>query len=273
MLSAAYLSSPQEARTADVGEWWKSFETNVKGALLCVQAFLSTACASLGPDTPSPAPLSPHATTTTATDPQPSPQDDDGNRRASPTILALTTGAISFPRHTTLGHSAYTSSKLAQTCLFEFVAAENSDVMVASVHPGMVATGIAEKAGMLNGRFERPMDSGAYRLLHFSCTNELWHGGLRFIVCVGSALLDDLCRFDICGEVQLTHNPSPTVSLPANFLVWMASPGARFLRGRVVWANWDVEELMQKRQEIEADETFLTVGVVGWDRLPYGGTA
>ena len=38
------------------------------------------------------------------------------------------------------GQSAYTCSKLAQTKMFEFLAAENPDVFVVSVHPGIVQT-------------------------------------------------------------------------------------------------------------------------------------
>lgn len=38
------------------------------------------------------------------------------------------------------GTSAYASSKIAQLKLMEFLAAENPDVFVASVHPGVVET-------------------------------------------------------------------------------------------------------------------------------------
>jgi hypothetical protein len=31
------------------------------------------------------------------------------------------------------------------------------------------------------------------------------------------------------------------VSLPASFNVWLASPEARFLKGKFLWANWDVD--------------------------------
>ncbi|KAI1311997.1 cellulase signal transduction associated dehydrogenase [Xylaria venustula] len=40
------------------------------------------------------------------------------------------------------------------------------------------------------------------------------------------------------------------ISLPANFLVWIASPEASFLRGKLVFAAWDVEELKSRKQEI-----------------------
>lgn len=40
------------------------------------------------------------------------------------------------------------------------------------------------------------------------------------------------------------------VSLPADFLVWVASPEAYFLRGKIVYASWDVDELKDQRSEI-----------------------
>ncbi|RFU26114.1 hypothetical protein B7463_g10223, partial [Scytalidium lignicola] len=37
-----------------------------------------------------------------------------------------------------------------------------------------------------------------------------------------------------------------TPELPASFMVWLATPETDFLKGRMVWANWDVEELKQR---------------------------
>ncbi|KAJ5368386.1 uncharacterized protein N7496_008146 [Penicillium cataractarum] len=53
------------------------------------------------------------------------------------------------------------------------------------------------------------------------------------------------------------------VSLPASFYVWLASPEARFLKGKFLWANWDVDELKAKAKEIEAGSQ-LAIGLVGW---------
>jgi hypothetical protein len=53
------------------------------------------------------------------------------------------------------------------------------------------------------------------------------------------------------------------VSLPASFNVWLASPEARFLKGKFLWANWDVDELKAEAKEIEAG-TQLSIGLVGW---------
>jgi hypothetical protein len=52
------------------------------------------------------------------------------------------------------------------------------------------------------------------------------------------------------------------VELPAHFAVWLASPDAKFLRGKMVWANFDAEELIQKAEEIKSTK-MLSWGVEG----------
>jgi hypothetical protein len=54
------------------------------------------------------------------------------------------------------------------------------------------------------------------------------------------------------------------VELPGNFIVWLSSPEGWFLRGRFVWVNWDVKELMEKKEAIQKDPTMLTLGLLGW---------
>lgn len=51
--------------------------------------------------------------------------------------------------------------------------------------------------------------------------------------------------------------------LPAHFAVWLCSEEAKFLRGRFVWCNWDVEELKAMKAEIEGGLLF-TANCVGW---------
>jgi len=53
------------------------------------------------------------------------------------------------------------------------------------------------------------------------------------------------------------------VSLPATFNVWLASSEAKFLKGKFLWANWDIDELKERATEIEKG-TLLSVGLVGW---------
>ncbi|KAL8367201.1 hypothetical protein RB599_010279 [Gaeumannomyces hyphopodioides] len=59
--------------------------------------------------------------------------------------------------------------------------------------------------------------------------------------------------------------PFDDAELSGSFAVWAASPEARFLHGRFVWASWDVEELATGpvRKRMEEDHDFLRVGVVG----------
>jgi hypothetical protein len=52
--------------------------------------------------------------------------------------------------------------------------------------------------------------------------------------------------------------------LPGAFCVWLATPEAAFLKGRYLWANWDVEELKSRKAEIVADHTLFTIALGGW---------
>lgn len=54
-----------------------------------------------------------------------------------------------------------------------------------------------------------------------------------------------------------------TVELPAHFAVWLCSSEASFLRGSFVWCNWDVEELLEKKAEIERTH-LLTADYIAW---------
>lgn len=60
------------------------------------------------------------------------------------------------------GLSAYMSSKLAQTKLIEFLALEHSNLFAATLHPGMVETGIFTKSGASADSL--PMDKGTSQL-------------------------------------------------------------------------------------------------------------
>jgi hypothetical protein len=54
----------------------------------------------------------------------------------------------------------------------------------------------------------------------------------------------------------------PKAQLPAHFSVWLASPEAAFLKGKFVWANWDVDEIKALAERIESTNIFTT-GVTG----------
>lgn len=46
------------------------------------------------------------------------------------------------------------------------------------------------------------------------------------------------------------------VELPGQFCVWLASPQAEFLKSKFVWANWDVDELIARAEEIKDSRLF-----------------
>jgi hypothetical protein len=48
------------------------------------------------------------------------------------------------------------------------------------------------------------------------------------------------------------YSDNNIVELPASFYVWAASPEAKFLNGKFVWVNWDVDELKERAVEIES---------------------
>jgi NAD(P)-dependent dehydrogenase (short-subunit alcohol dehydrogenase family) len=114
--------------------------------------------------------------------------------------------------------SAYAVSKEACVRFFQIVGAENEGLRCVSVHPGIVETDMNKRSAMA------AEDDGRSK---------------------SDLLLS--CRGLLGLEVELTIS---TVSLPADFLVWVASEEAAFLKGKYVWANWDVGELLEKKQEI-----------------------
>lgn len=48
-------------------------------------------------------------------------------------------------------------------------------------------------------------------------------------------------------------------SLPGGFAVWLASPAADFLKGRFLFARWDVDEIVAMRQRFEQDEELCRI--------------
>ncbi|KAM0477853.1 hypothetical protein ACHAPX_005619 [Trichoderma viride] len=107
VLGAGYVSSPSTIAASDFKEFWQSFE----GTYASLHAFLPTANAA-------------HAS-----------------------VVALTTGTTALPASMVPGLSAYMSSKLAQTKLIEFLALEHPNLFAATLHPGMVETGVFTKSG------------------------------------------------------------------------------------------------------------------------------
>lgn len=63
------------------------------------------------------------------------------------------------------------------------------------------------------------------------------------------------------GKMKSPHIDQ--MALPTHFAVWLCSEEAKFLRGRFVWANWDVEQLKAKKAEVEGS-LLLTANCIGW---------
>lgn len=49
-------------------------------------------------------------------------------------------------------------------------------------------------------------------------------------------------RFSLIGNIA---------ALPGDFCVWLASPEAKFLKGKYLWANWDVDQMMERAKDIQ----------------------
>ncbi|KAL6890896.1 NAD(P)-binding protein [Trichoderma evansii] len=54
-----------------------------------------------------------------------------------------------------------------------------------------------------------------------------------------------------------------TIELSGDFGVWAVSDEATFLKGRMVWVNWDIDELKEKKDQI-INDNLLTVSLGGW---------
>lgn len=103
------MSPAEPAATANVDEYWKSFEINIKGTLLTFQAW----------------------------------QGHMGSH--DPTFISLnsTAAQAAFP---TL--SAYCASKAGQAQMVAAIAAENPNIKVFSMHPGTIESEMNVKAGL-----------------------------------------------------------------------------------------------------------------------------
>lgn len=46
-------------------------------------------------------------------------------------------------------------------------------------------------------------------------------------------------------------------------MVWAVSPEAEFLKRKFIWSNWDVNDLIAKKEELTSSNE-LTTGLLGW---------
>jgi NAD(P)-dependent dehydrogenase (short-subunit alcohol dehydrogenase family) len=165
--NSGYLPDMLPIKDADVNEFWKGYEVNVKGLFITTQAFVRTA-------------------------------------EPGATLISLTTAVAHIPPR--VGASAYSSSKLAAAKFIEDAQAEHPEFKFFNIHPGVVDTEMARKG---------------------------------------------------------TFTAQDDVQLPASFSVWLASPKSNPLKGKFIWANWDVEELLARQEEINS-KNLLTTGLKGW---------
>lgn len=66
---------------------------------------------------------------------------------------------------------------------------------------------------------------------------------------------------------SLLTSSGDIAQLPADFSVWLASPEAAFLDKRFIWANWDVDGIKAKKEEILAHPQLFTVYLNGYPEM------
>jgi NAD(P)-dependent dehydrogenase (short-subunit alcohol dehydrogenase family) len=118
----------------------------------------------------------------------------------------------------------YSVVKAGITKMFDYIQQEHPDWHVVQVQPGVIATGINERFDVV---------SQDDREFFPSCLS-LALNGIADLFCVSTA------------------------NLAGQFLVWLASPEASFLKSKFVWVNWDVDELKARADEIK-DSLLLRV--------------
>lgn len=88
-------------------------------------------------------------------------------------ILGVSSGSIAFPVAMAPGVSDSISSKLAQAKMLEYLAAENPNIFVASLHPGLVKTTLFNKMGPMGATL--PTDQGSLYLFPARFNRQLTH--------------------------------------------------------------------------------------------------
>lgn len=157
----------------DIDEFMKAFDLNVRGPLTVTQVF-TRACRKRSPDTPR-------------------------------TVINIPSGGAHLPYAPKA--ASYSTSKLANAKLTEYLHHENPSWNVFNMQPGVVQTELARQVGRK-------------------------------------------------GE--------DTPELPAGFAVWLsAHPSAKEVNGKFMWANWDVDELLKMKDEIQRRD-LLTLTLKGW---------
>jgi NAD(P)-dependent dehydrogenase (short-subunit alcohol dehydrogenase family) len=174
---AAILAEPVTIAASDEDTWWQAFEINVISKKHFAKHFLPKC-------------------------------------RPNATYIACNAASALIPGSWMPKVSSYNASKVAAAKLDEYLAAENPNLRVFTMHPGVVETRMTETV----------RSSG----------------------------------------VDLPPEAIDKPELPSHFSVWLASPEAEFLRSRFIWCNWDVEEMLARKEEISANPVLLTMTLGGW---------
>ncbi|KAF2664272.1 NAD(P)-binding protein [Microthyrium microscopicum] len=119
--NAGFLPTPGTIEKSNLANWWSAFEIHVKGSAILAQAFLPS-------------------------------------KKAGGTIIGTSSGAgfLPAPMPNMTNTSAYAASKIALSRVYEFIAAENPDLSVFNIQPGIVDTAMYKKSGM---DFEEILDT------------------------------------------------------------------------------------------------------------------
>ena len=151
-------------------------------------------------------------------------------------VVNMTTGLAELPASP--GASSYGASKLAAAKFHDALQVENPALHVVNVHPGVIITDMSQKA----------LDAGA------------------------SFPIDDSKLSSSKIKARFHTDIFSLVELPASFVVWACSAEARFLKGKNVWANMDVEELKEKEHEIKTT-SLLTITLEGLSSFKYSSAS
>ena len=143
---------------------------------------------------------------------------------AAPGAIVINVSTAAWHINVTGTSSAYGAAKAASLRFFHALAYEHPELTVYNVQPGTIPT------------------LAALELMGFA---------------------DEAKMTPEQKEIKKGYLASCDVpELPAAFCVWLASPEAVFLKGKFIWCNWDVEELKERKREIEGG--WLDFGEVGW---------
>lgn len=162
IMNAGYMAKKENMETADLSDWWTTFEVwshnllyrsthqitqtqvNIKGQFILIQAFMPT-------------------------------------RGKNAVVVGTSTGGVVFPEAYSLGHSSYMVSKFAIIKFMQVVATEYPDVHVVTIHPGVIETAMYYKAQLEGLTFDTIQLAAHFTL--WVTSEEARFGRGRFLWC------------------------------------------------------------------------------------------